>query len=83
MGFSTLFLNRTNYSGIIEGGVIGGMKQKGRNKIDCRFNRQDLLQKIRRIRRYGDRIHLYNLDAPDLIKKMQRKEPKPWHAVLL
>jgi len=27
LGFSTFFLNRTNYSGIIDGGMIGGISQ--------------------------------------------------------
>lgn len=41
-GFVTLFLNRTNRSGIWRGGVIGGLNQDGAYKLDCRFNRRDL-----------------------------------------
>ena len=64
LGFSTFFLNRTNRSGIIkEAGVIGGLSQDGAYKIDCRFNRDDLIRRIRRIEKYKNRIHLYNLDA--------------------
>jgi DNA adenine methylase len=33
LGFSTLVLNRTNQSGIIKDGVIGGKEQKGNYKI--------------------------------------------------
>lgn len=69
-GFSTLFLNRTNRSGIIRGGVIGGINQEGNYKIDCRFNKSDLVRKIRRIANHKDRIHLYNYDAVDFIKKI-------------
>lgn len=39
LAFSTLYLNRTNRSGIIKAGVIGGLAQTGNYKMDCRFNR--------------------------------------------
>jgi DNA adenine methylase len=68
LGFSTFFLNRTNRSGILKGGVIGGKDQTGEWKIDARFNRQDLIKRIQRIGRYANRIRLYNLDAIDFIK---------------
>lgn len=35
LGFSTFFLNRTNRSGILNGGVIGGKEQQGTWKIDA------------------------------------------------
>jgi DNA adenine methylase len=63
LGFATLFLNRTNRSGIIAGGVIGGKDQQGAWGIDARFNPDELIQRIRRIGRYRNRIHLYNADA--------------------
>ena len=47
LGFATFFLNRTNRSGIINGGVIGGVKQKGEYKIDCRFNKDNLIDRIK------------------------------------
>ena len=40
LGFSTFFLNRTNRSGIIKGGIIGGKDQSGKWKMDVRFNNQ-------------------------------------------
>lgn len=49
LGFSTFFLNRTNYSGIINGGAMGGISQNGSYKIDCRFNKNDLIDRITRI----------------------------------
>jgi len=73
LGFSTFFLNRTNISGIIEGGVIGGIKQKGNYKIDCRFNKENLITRIKDIAQYKDQINVYNLDAIDLIKKLKKK----------
>lgn len=72
LGFSTFFLNRTNVSGIIDGGVIGGLAQKGKYRIDCRFNKKELIERIRTIAAHKDNIHLYNLDALDLIKKLKR-----------
>lgn len=63
LGLATLFLNRTNRSGIVGGGVIGGKKQDGPWKIDARFNREELIGRIRKIARYKNRIRLYQLDA--------------------
>ena len=70
LGFSTLFLNRTNYSGIIKGGVLGGLNQTGDYKIDCRFNKGKLITKIHQIADFRDRIELYNLDTLDLIENI-------------
>lgn len=67
-GFATLFLNRTNRSGILKGGVIGGLEQTGNFKLDCRFNKVDLMRKIRRIGAYRDQISLTSLDALKFIK---------------
>jgi DNA adenine methylase len=63
LGFSTFFLNRTNRSGIISGGVIGGKEQKGKWKLDERYNKENLIRRIEKIERYRDRIRLYNQDA--------------------
>ena len=41
LGFSTFFLNRTNHSGILNGGMIGGKAQTGDWKLDARFNRSE------------------------------------------
>lgn len=76
LGFSTLYLNRTNRSGIIKGGVIGGVSQDGTYKLDCRFNKEKLIHKIRRIAKYAHRIHFYNLDAIDFLDLMSQTLPK-------
>lgn len=67
LGFSTFFLNRTNRSGIIKGGVIGGNNQSGKYKLDCRFNKEDLIKRIRMIASYGEKISLYNVDAMNVV----------------
>lgn len=70
LGFSTFFLNRTNRSGIIAGGVIGGNAQAGEWKIDARFNKEDLIRRIRKVGAYRNRISLYNSDAVDLVREI-------------
>lgn len=70
LGFSTFFLNRTNRSGIINGGIIGGKDQSGTYKLDCRFNKENLIKRIKEIALYNDRILLFNLDAVDFINKI-------------
>lgn len=66
-GFATLFLNRVNFSGIIKGGPIGGQSQSGPYKIDCRFNKTEIIKKIEQISSLRDRIELFNCDASELI----------------
>ncbi len=44
IAIATLFLNRTNISGVIKGGPIGGINQNGKYKIDCRFNKKSTYQ---------------------------------------
>jgi len=74
--FSTFFLNRTNRSGILRGGVIGGKEQKGKWKLDARFNKADLIARIRRIARYRDRVHIYRADAADFIREQLPRLPQ-------
>ncbi len=76
LGFSMFFLNRTNRSGIVKGaGVIGGQDQQGNYKIDCRFNRHELVRRVRRIAKYKSRIHLHRLDALDFMNLMDDNLP--------
>ncbi|WP_372392453.1 DNA adenine methylase [Xanthomonas sp. NCPPB 3582] len=63
LGFSTFFLNRTNRSGILGAGVIGGKGQMGKWKLGARFNKDDLIQRIHAIARVRDRIEFHQLDA--------------------
>jgi DNA adenine methylase len=75
LGCSTLFLNRTNRSGILKGGVIGGQEQVSNYLLDCRFNRVDLIRKIQRLALYKDQIHLTRIDAEIYIKTIVPKLP--------
>lgn len=67
VGFATFFLNRTNRSGILTGGVIGGKKQLGNFSIDARFNKTDLIDRIREIASLKRHISLFCEDAVELI----------------
>jgi DNA adenine methylase len=75
LGFSTFFLNRTNRSGIISGGVIGGKGQAGRWSLDARYNKENLVARIEKVARYKHRICLYNLDAADFIRSVFPRIP--------
>ena len=76
-GFATLFLNRVNFSGVIKGGPIGGFAQAGKYKIDCRFNKANIIRKIETIAKYKGKIKLYNKDAEYLIKMSLMKMKVP------
>jgi DNA adenine methylase len=47
---------------------LGGLSQTGEWKIDARYNKEDLISRIRKIARYKSRIHLYNENAYDFLK---------------
>lgn len=70
LAFSTFFLNRTNRSGIITAGVIGGKSQDGNWKLDARFNKSDLISRIEKIGRFRERIEVYNLDCIEFIDEV-------------
>lgn len=76
LALSTFYLNRTNRSGIITGGVIGGKKQEGEWLIDARFNKDDLIRRIERIGRSKSRIEIYNLDGEDFLKEVAPTLPR-------
>jgi DNA adenine methylase len=70
LGFSAFYLNRTNRSGIITGGVIGGKEQAGAWRLDARFNKPDLIRRIREIAKRRERICVYNMDAGDFLTEV-------------
>lgn len=70
LAFATFFLNRTNRSGIIGGGVIGGKNQTGKWGLDARFTKGELIRRIRHIATYRDRIHLHQRDALDFTNEV-------------
>ncbi|SHG34557.1 DNA adenine methylase [Flavobacterium defluvii] len=75
IGFSTFFLNRTNRSGILNAGMIGGNEQTGNWKIDARYNKTDLIKRIELINRFEDRISLNNMDAVEYVQMIDNTLP--------
>ncbi len=71
---SAFFLNRTNISGVLKGGVIGGKSQEGKYKINARFNKQDLIKRIEKLQTVRNRITISNLDGIKFLKEMNRKK---------
>lgn len=67
LAYSFFFLNRTNRSGILNGGIIGGREQTGQWKIDARFNKADLIRRINKIASLKSRISLHCGDALDFM----------------
>lgn len=70
IGFATLFLNRTNISGILNAGPIGGREQAGKDKLDARFKKKVLKDKISTIAAQSEKISIHNLDVIDFVDKV-------------
>lgn len=77
LAFCTFFLNRVNRSGIISGGVIGGIDQQGPYKIDARYNTRELIRRIRKIARYRSRITLTGHDALTFLQAWTDPDTEP------
>lgn len=76
LGFAAFFMNRCNRSGLLYGGPIGGLKQTGKYKIDCRFNREGLIDRISVISRHASRVTVSNMDACDYLNKLDKAVAK-------
>ncbi len=74
LGFATFFLNRTNVSGILEGGPIGGFEQLGKWKIDARFNKEKLSERISQLSLHKKQISVFKKDGLELIKDYLNKK---------
>lgn len=75
-GFATLFMNRTNRSGILKAGVIGGKHQEGEYKLDARFNKDLVAARIRQIAKRAKDISVYCEDSLDLLSRCPEILPK-------
>lgn len=74
LAFATFFLNRSNRSGIIEAGPIGGFSQDGEWKIDARFNKKTLIKRLEIIKQYRSQIEVLNMDGIKLLEKIQKRK---------
>lgn len=72
IGFAGLFLNRTNFSGILKANPLGGLKQESHYSIDCRFNKNKVINSIEKLSRFRNRIELHNTEAIDFMKQNLR-----------
>lgn len=68
-GFATLFLNRTNRSGILKAGVIGGKAQIGEYKLDARFKKDVIAARIKKIAEHADNVSVYCEDSLQLLSR--------------
>ncbi|MGK4443129.1 DNA adenine methylase [Yersinia enterocolitica] len=69
-GFSAFFLNRTNRSGMLHAGPIGGRDQSGEYKIACRFTRKTLIDRIERLVSVSSKIVVTSKDAVKSISRL-------------
>ena len=76
LAFSVLYLNRCNRSGILSGGLIGGLKQKSAWNMDARFPRNELIRRIEAVAMHRSRITLSNLDAEKYISEVVPRLPR-------
>lgn len=72
IGFAGLFLNRTNFSGILKANPLGGMNQTSAYSIDCRFNKKRIIKSILDLSLFKDQIDIFNLDAISFMKQETR-----------
>jgi len=75
-GFATLFVNRTNRSGILKAGVIGGKNQDGNYKLDARFKKDVVASRIHAIAKRADDISVYCEDSLSLLNRCSDFLPK-------
>jgi DNA adenine methylase len=75
LGFATLFLNRTNRSGILKARPIGGLDQTGNWKIDARYNADALADRVRLLSRYATRVTITEGDGVSLVGS-ELRDPK-------
>ncbi|MDI9347091.1 MAG: hypothetical protein QM538_01120 [Methylacidiphilales bacterium] len=76
LAFATLFLNRTNRSGIIEGGPIGGMEQLGFWNVQARFTKNTIISRLEKIKNFKNKISFRNLDGIRLLKQLEKNKCK-------
>jgi DNA adenine methylase len=65
--FMFLFLNRTNYSGILSANPIGGLNQDSEYKIDCRWNSEEICRRIDLCSLKLQETTITNVDYKELI----------------
>jgi len=83
LAFATLFLNRTNRSGIIEGGPIGGIEQSGFWNVKARFTKNTIIARLGKIKEFKNKIAIRNLDGITLLKQLEKNKCKNRYFIFL
>lgn len=68
LAFATLFLNRTNRSGILNDGPIGGYSQSGEWKLNVRFDKDAIIEKTNSISKEKRKTAIYNKDIISFLR---------------
>ena len=74
LGFATFYLNRTNRSGVLRGGIIGGLAQAGTYKLDARYNKETLRSRIEQMAEHRSKISVTHQDG---LVRLRHWLPKP------
>lgn len=69
LGFAFFYLNRTNRSGILNAGPIGGVNQTGNYKIDARYPTEKLAERVAAIGALGSRITVLSEDGMAVVRR--------------
>lgn len=83
LAFATLFLNRTNRSGIMAGGPIGGINQSGDWKIDVRFTKETIIGRLEKIKEFKNKIKVCNSDGIRLLKRLEQHKKTSQYFIFL
>ena len=83
LAFATLFLNRTNRSGIMRGGPIGGIRQLSKWKVDERFTKTTIIDRLQKIHKFRKKIEVHNLDGIKFLRKLKQRENASQYFIFL
>lgn len=73
--YYAVFFNRTTFSGISSAGAIGGLNQKSKWTVDCRYNADRLIHEFRELRTlFQGRLKVTNLDCFEYLKRLEAHE---------
>lgn len=69
-----LFLNRTSFSGILKNnaGPLGGKGQNSNYKINCRFNKKSLIEKIKYFSQFKNKVIVLLYNWKETIKYVEK-----------
>lgn len=77
--YYAVFFNRTTFSGISTAGPIGGLQQKSKWTVDCRYNAKRLIDEFRELRvLMKGRLRVSNLECVAYLQQL----PWTWNEAL-